>query len=323
MHNVLIVGCGNIAGNIDNLAEVNTPPRSHAKAYSDNKNFDIVACIDPDQKKLADFKSNWNISNGYQSFEKLLNDNIKIDIISICSPTEFHLEHLQKALKLKPKLVFCEKPIYNSLEETKKIIDLYRKSSVTLAVNYSRRFDKKISELKSNIDSLKYGKLRSITCHYNKGILNNGSHFLDLLINLLGDLSVDWVGDAVLDFKESDPTLPVALRDKNNTPILLVPGNSNDYSLGELDFIFSEARIKMINGGLYWSEQQKINSEVFVGYKELSKERFYDGDYLNVLSVAIENIHNHITSAEKVICSGNNATKVLKLYEDIMSIYDI
>ena len=323
MHNVLIVGCGNIAGNIDNFAQVDAPPRSHAKAYKNNKNFDIVACIETDPKKLLNFKSKWNIANGYESFKELLKDNIKIDVISICSPTELHLEHLQEALKLKPKLVFCEKPISNSLEETKSIIDLYRNSSVTLAINYSRRFDKKISKLKSNIGSFKYGELRSVTCHYNKGILNNGSHFLDLLIHLLGDLSVDWVGDAVLDFKDSDPTLPVALRDNNNVPILLVPGNANDYSLGELDFIFSEARIKMSNGGLYWSEQKKINNEVFTGYKQLSKEKFYDGDYLNVLSVAIENIHNHITTAEKIICSGDSAKEVLKVYEDIMSIYKI
>ena len=93
-------------------------------------------------------------------------------------------------MSLAPKLIFCEKPISNSLEEVIKINSACKELGILLAVNYTRRWDEDIIRLKSEIDSNSRGSIRSVVTYYNKGILNNGSHILDFLNFLIGDIKV-------------------------------------------------------------------------------------------------------------------------------------
>ena len=318
MLNVLIIGCGNIAGNIDYKSDINMPPRSHAKAYAKHPNFNLIACIDPNKESLEKFKNYWKVQHGFLSIQEFIEKKIPIDIISICTPTKYHLEILNKVLELKPKLVFCEKPLHSNYQEAKQIVEKYQKSSTSLLINYSRRFDKSFHFFKDEIICNKSARLRSVVCHYNKGALNNASHFLDILIYLLDNLTVKWVGKPIYDHFKNDPTFPITLESNNGIPIFFVPGNSNDYSIGDLDFIFSNGRTRVVKSGVDWIEQTVTKSIIFRGYNELSEEKVSSGDYINVFTNAIENIHDHIYKNQALLCSGKEALKVVKIYEDIM-----
>ena len=108
-YRTLIIGCGNIAGGLDD-SEINSnrPPLTHAKAYKKSLNYDVIACIDSNQKNLSKFQKQWSINQGFLSFEEAISKKIQVDIVSICSPTSYREEHLDLALSLNPKLVFCE-----------------------------------------------------------------------------------------------------------------------------------------------------------------------------------------------------------------------
>jgi hypothetical protein len=152
---------------------------------------------------------------------------------------------------------------------------------------------------------------------YNKGLLNNGSHILDLLFYLLGSLSVEYVGIPVFDFTPEDPSFPLNLATIDEIPISLSCSNSHDFQLIELDFVFSNARIKLLDGGLRWSVQRVVDSQYFAGYKGLSPEVISEGTYLKAFENALTNIYDYLCADADLTCSGRDALNILKLCSEI------
>ena len=197
---VLIVGCGNIAGGFDKGRKLTDFPYSHAGAYIRDNRFKMAACIEPDEARRIEFMKDWNIQLGFASIDEMLNLDYQFDVISICSPTIYHSHDIEVALQLSPKLIFCEKPITTSLHDTERLVEACKTANVMMAVNHTRRWDPAVSELQTDILSGRRGELRSIVGIYNKGILNNGSHMLDLLHFLVGSVIVINVGKPVSDY---------------------------------------------------------------------------------------------------------------------------
>ena len=53
---VTIIGCGNIGALYDLRSKNKKLTLSHLKAFNENKNFQIVACIDPNIANLSTLK---------------------------------------------------------------------------------------------------------------------------------------------------------------------------------------------------------------------------------------------------------------------------
>lgn len=185
-------------------------------------------------------------------------DLVFFAVISICSPTPCHAHDLEIALRLKPKLIFCEKPVTTSLAETERLVEECCKSNILLAVDYSRRFDPDVSKLRNDMQAGKWGRLRSVVGYYNKGILNNGSHMLDLLHLLVGPMDIVRVGKPVYDFSAGDPTVPVWLEGRDDLPVHLVCGHAEDFAIFELQLVFLQGVLTMEEGGMVWRERARI-----------------------------------------------------------------
>jgi len=314
---VLIVGCGGIAGIFDQYRQSSDLPLTHAGAFSRDDRFNIVACVEPDDNRRGEFMKFWNILKGYSSIDEVASSGKTFDIISICSPTVNHAYNLEFAIQIKPKLIFCEKPITTSLSETKELVNKCKKDNILLAVNYTRRWDLEILKVQLDIQSGRRGQLRSVTGNYNKGILNNGSHMLDLLNFLVGPLKIVKVGKPLQDFFPDDPTIPVWLEGYKGLPIHLACGHAEDYSLFDLQMVFSNSILSMEDGGMYWRERQVINSDIFKDYKKLDDGIRRVGEYPRAMLQAIENIYGAINEGMPLASTGESAIVVQQLCEQI------
>lgn len=314
----LLVGCGNIAGGFD--IDQNGPPSTHAGAYKNNSNFEIIGCIDPDKKRLLKFSEDWSIKHKFSNLHEAKDSNLDFDVISICSPTLFHFENIFDAIKLKPKVIFCEKPLAKKYEDAIKLKNMCAKEDIMLAVNYTRRWDPKVEILKNEINTGDLGDIRSVIGYYNKGILNNGSHMVDLLNYLFGSLEIVTAITPVSDFFNDDPTVTALLKTKNEIPIHLLTAHASDYELFELEIIGSKKIKSMRDGGLNWSSRMIVENQRFKDYKNVGKEVYSEGRYLESMTFAVENIYNYITTGEKIKCTGHEACKALKICFDIQKI---
>ncbi len=314
---VLIVGCGNIAGVFDQGQSQRNLPYTHAGSYTRDGRFSITVCVEPDDKRRSDFMLAWGVPIGFRSIEEAFEAGIKFDVISICSPTTCHAHDLEIALRLKPNIIFCEKPVTTSLEETERLVEKCRNYNSLLAVNYSRRFDPDISVLKADMLAGRWGQLRTVVGHYNKGILNNGSHMLDLLNMLVGPMDVVRVGNPIHDFFTNDPTVPVWLEGPNRLPVHLVCGHAGDYANFELEMVFSQGILTMEEGGLFWRERRAKDSSAFKGYRVLDEGVRRDGQYPRAMLNAIDNIYHAIKYGKPLASTGESALVSQRLCEQI------
>jgi predicted dehydrogenase len=257
---------------------------------------------------------------GFASWKDVPAQSGQFDVISICSPSEFHATDLQAAFALKPKLIFCEKPVTASITDTERFVKVFRSHKILLGVNYSRRFDPDILILLSNLQEGKWGVLRSVVGYYNKGILNNGSHMIDLLHLLVGPLKVVKVGKPVADFFQSDPTIPVWLESERGIPIQLSCAHAEDYAVFELQFIFSRGILTMEDGGLYWRERHIIDSDTYKGYRVLSEGVRRAGEYPRAMMLAIDNIYDAISKSTQLVSTGETALLAQQMCEKIIEL---
>lgn len=317
MVRVLIVGCGNIAGAFDLGRPASELPYTHAGAFTRDGRFSLAACVEPDAERRHAFMGAWGVSTGFSSMDEVVGSALQFDVISICSPTQCHAPDLENALRLKPKLIFCEKPVTTSLAQTERLVAACRQANILLAVNYTRRWDPDIFRLQADMRAGAWGQLRSIVGIYNKGISNNGSHMLDLLHLLVGPVDVVKVDKPIQDFFSDDPTVPVWLEGTNGLPVQLVCGHAGDYAIFELQLIFSHGVLAMEDGGLFWRERHAAASATFKGYRMLDAGMRRVGNYPSAMRGAVDNIYRAIARGDTLASTGDNALAAQRLCEQI------
>jgi len=320
---VLIVGCGNIAGGFDHERPLADFPYSHAGAYTRDARFVLAACVEPNEKRRKEFMAIWRVPEGFNSFKQILNSGSRFDVVSICSPTDCHAHDIDMALELRPRMIFCEKPVTPSVVETKRILAKCAQLKISLAINYTRRWDPEILKLQADMQSGHWGLLRSVVGYYNKGILNNGSHMLDLLHLLVGPMDIIKAGKPIHDFFTNDPTIPVLMEGPQGIPVCLVCGHAEDYAVFELQLVFSRGVLVMEEGGMFWREHRVEDSETFKGYRKLTEGVRRPGGYPRAMIMAIENIHRTIYQNDPLASTGESALATQLICEEIkLQAYD-
>ena len=319
-YTVLVIGCGNMAGGYDMLQAEQSLPLGHAKAFTNHVGFSLSACVDPDNLRRLSFQKRWHVSNGYASLEDSDFKVGQFDVISICSPTSSHAADIQSALKLKPKLIFCEKPVTTNVEETIRAIDACADQKVLLAVNYSRRWSPQVIQLKAELDNGHWGAVRSVSAVYNKGILNNGSHMFDLLLCLFGPLSITSVGQAVEDFFSYDPSVDATLRSDTGIPIQLNIASAQDFMIFEMQIITEKGVISMEDGGARWRFRFATSSKQLDGYRFLNSGQWVEPEGSFDLTRAVANLFESLQCGAPLASTGSNALKAQYLCENIKQI---
>ena len=144
MVNVLIVGCGGIAG------------LRHIPALKANPDAKLYGFIDGAPGRAA-AKAEECGGKVFDSLEEALKDPA-IDAVIVCTPARSHCDISVAALKA-GKHVLCEKPMAVSAEDAKKMIAASKESGAKLMISHNqRRYDPHI-KAKELLEAGEIGKL--------------------------------------------------------------------------------------------------------------------------------------------------------------------
>lgn len=319
-YNAVVIGCGNIAGGYDDAAGATDLPLSHAGALKRSEKIALLACIDPDRSKRDAFKHKWGAEFGFDDPSEVDPTKLQIDVVSICSPTALREDHLNTVLDWAPKLVFCEKPIAPRFEDARYWVNKFSEANIPFLVNYSRRWDPDVIALKSELDSGKLGKVRSVSCFYNKGLLHNGGHMIDTLLFLFGELTLISTGRKIFDFWDKDPSVPALLETQSDVPVSLNVGHAKDFALFELQIVTEQGFIRMVDGGLNWEKSVTVSSSSFAGVKTLSAPDRRAGRYPETMTLAYKMIEEMLSGQSVEMSStGYTALETHATCEKIMA----
>lgn len=317
MRDLLIIGCGNIAGGLDAGRSEDALPFTHAGAFSRHGGYRLAACIDPDEARCEAFKRRWVVPAGARNLDGLQARPGDFDVVSVCSPTPLHAEHLEAVLALRPRLIFCEKPIAGTLSEAERLGARCAEAGVKLAVNYTRRWAPDVVRLGGDLRSGAWGAVRSATGIYTKGVVHNGGHMIDLIRLLLGDLKLVAAGAPLFDHWHDDPTVPALLVSEEGATVQLTPGYASDYAIFELTLVTERGTIAMLDAGRRWALRCAAPSNVFVGYRTLGDPKFVEGRYDEAMLAAAANIADALDHDAPLASTGENALAAQRLCETI------
>jgi len=310
-----VVGCGRIGALFDRPGDEMV--LTHAHAFQVHPGVELAGVVDLDPAKAREAARIWSC----RAFEDLdsLGREVGPEIISLCGPTPEHHHLLQMAAGLEPKAVIGEKPLTSSGRLSAEMVKLYQSSGIALAVPFLRRFDPGLRELKKRLDSGDLGRIIQVRVTYTKGLLNNGSHAVDLLRHLLGGFKGSRVLGVREDHQPSDPTLTAHLVFHDCPEVFLLAADERSYSIFELDLLAEKGRYLFDQFGLRLTRYQVREDPLFSGYRDLTPaEPAATGLGTAMLSL-VDNLVDHLDGRAELLSSGAEALQTQLVCEQILS----
>jgi hypothetical protein len=140
---------------------------SYAKALKEHGAFEVFL-YDINEENVKNASYAWMLP-----YIEYGNITCEFDVVIIATPDNDHYSRLVEALKYKPRLVICEKPLCSTVAEAEEIVKLYEDAGIPILVDYTRRFIPELQELK------KHGKAAYGEVLFNRGWLHTGTHAID------------------------------------------------------------------------------------------------------------------------------------------------
>ena len=307
-----VIGCGRIGCGFDDYS-FGKSPKTHAGSYLKHPETELVALCDVDIKKLKKYGKKFDVEGLYKkSSDMFRNENL--DCVSICTLSDKHLELVKQASKFDIKGLFVEKPISNSLQNAKKIIQICKQHKITLALNHQRRFDPFYYSVKKLINKKIIGKSQLVNAYYGAGIANTGSHLFDLLrlffgnvISLQGNFSKNNSNNA------ADPNINCSLEFGNGTICYIHALDLKNYGILELDIIGTKGRMRLdlSSNNL---EYFKISSNKTLVYKNLVPSKInVNSSTFSSIYLCVQNLVKAIKQKKDPLCTGEDGYKSLEL----------
>ena len=259
---VVIVGCGRVAGEFDDPAKADSA--SHVAAFNRNENFRVVGCVDLDKRKALSFAAKHGIYHSSTDLSDIIQRSAP-DIVSVASPDETHFSIAKQLLDGSlpaPRLIFLEKPACSTMAELEELVGYSLKNRIPVIVNHTRRFDPLYVGIKRRFNSGELGDLLRIDCIYYGGWEHNGIHLVDI-VRCLFSLEFNQldVVEKIETAKGHDSTLTIrATLGGECVPVWFHGWTGQQYQIFDLDFRFSKGRLQIRNfeKELTW-EKQIIN----------------------------------------------------------------
>ena len=307
-----IIGCGKIAGGY-NLKYQKGKSLTHACSYKELENVELVAICDPSEIARDDFAKRWNIKNSFSNIESMIN-NVDLDIVSICSPTECHLEAFEVLNKTNIKGVFCEKPLSYNLQESYRIYSLGIKKKVS--INYFRRWNPSFVDLRSKITSKKFGDVKAIHVYYTKGLYVNASHFIDLLSWFFGD-PINVRTNKKYPIDHLDLGVDFLLEFKNEAVANFTHIPSVPYTYLEVDIFTNKAKVKIFQRGQKIQINRVEPDKNYKGVLKIEPTNTEKTQWENCITRALSELIDAITIGGDLSCDLQDALKVSEICDKI------
>ncbi|OGL09720.1 MAG: hypothetical protein A3I14_17860 [Candidatus Rokubacteria bacterium RIFCSPLOWO2_02_FULL_73_56] len=185
-----VIGCGRIGLAWERPEEAQPKPATHAGAFACHPRVELAAVADVKADALVLARSLFPAVATFADYQEML-AAVRPAIVAVATQEEAHAEVVEACAGLGVRAIVCEKPIARAVGDARRMIDVCARSGALLFVNHTRRFDATVRRVRDELAAGAIGEVVQATCYYTNGLFNTGTHLVDLLRFLLGD--VRWV----------------------------------------------------------------------------------------------------------------------------------
>jgi len=249
----VLVGFGKVADTMRYDARMSRyfPDATHAQVLARHDSFDWIAVVDPSVEALKRASVEWNIGSCVARIADL-EGRETIEAAVIATPPGDRHAILDELPGLRALLV--EKPLGGTAEEAKTFVEACKKRDIVVQVNYWRRAVPAFRKLASGGLDEEVGNVQVVHGLYGNGLLNNGSHLVDFLRMLCGEIEgVDGCGrsyDAKMSSVPGDMQTACLLQLANGTHAVMMPVDFKAWREVGLDIWGTKGRLSVLQEGL-------------------------------------------------------------------------
>ena len=172
-----------------------------------------ICCVGDDDQSIyswrgAEIRNFLDFNKTYKNAKQMLVE-VKPEIVSISTWKDTHFKFCKMCILNGVKVIVLEKPLANTLKQSKILINLIKKYKTKVLVNHRRRYDEEVIKLRNLIKKKKIGKIKQVSCFYVYGLLTTGTHVVDTLRMLLNDVAGEIV--KVVGFKNNNDDFPALI----------------------------------------------------------------------------------------------------------------
>ena len=318
MFSAAVVGLGNIGQGFDYDISDSSCVLTHASGFYHHPQFDLIAGVDTEHLARKKFEKKFGkpVFSNIEDLYKVMSP----EIVSIGVPTALHFSVFQELIRHSPKAILCEKPLASSLYDAERMVAMAEAAHTLLLVNYMRRFEPGANELKQRINRGEAGKIYKGTVWYSKGILNNGSHFIDLLIFLLGAVKEVVLVDLGRKYLRHDPEpdLKIAF---DTAYVYFLAGQQENFTVNQVDLMGTLGSVHYYGGGEEIVLRKTFHHDLFPDYTILDpKGTPIATDLKRYQLHVLDALYKALTSNAQLNSNGVTALETMDVMEKILTL---
>jgi len=310
-----VIGCGRIGSTIDDEIDQWSSvalPYSHAARYSEAQETELVAGCDPDPARAEAFRQRWGLDCAFTDIHEMM-EKTQPDIVSIATQTSVRVEAALAAVEHRPKAIFPDKPLAETLGDADRLLDACRAAGVLVAVNCSRCWEPRSIHAHDMIEAGIIGQLRCVVAFCPGGLSHMGSHIISFMRYYAGN--AEWVVGQT-------PPLPEGAPDNDLGGLAMIQfqdgihGYLNMLDPGpmgvELDLIGTGGRIRCRNNDAEW--ELWLPGTVPTRHTTLAKQQFPVPHRMTSFGIrSVQDICHCIETGDTPLCSGDDGRAALEL----------
>jgi predicted dehydrogenase len=247
----------------------------------------------------------------------------KLDGVILATPPRDRLAMLRHILSSDVQIVLCEKPLSDDLVEARAITELVDSRDKVFAVNFFRRWHPEFRRIRTMVRRGDFGVPQAVTATYTKGIRNNALHIVDWLMHVFGPIErAQVIGAVPSTAKELDPTIHAVCwtGGAQKIPVFLIGADHRHHAIIDIDIIFSEARVRLVDIGRRIEVWRSRPDPDFAGYRTLALSDecasvelpHFEAVYSQLIAVSNREEAAPLTSLQEVLIGLEFATDLIK-----------
>ncbi|TVR41764.1 MAG: gfo/Idh/MocA family oxidoreductase [Cryomorphaceae bacterium] len=157
----------------------------HIKLIQQIGDYELVGFYDPDPAKVAEVTEKFGVP-AFDSIENLIDE---VEVVDVVTPTLSHYDCASQALR-KSRHVFIEKPVTNTIEEARALMNLAHEANVKVQVGHVERFNPAFMQSKAHIQQPMFIETHRLAQFNPRGtdvsvVLDLMIHDLDIVLSVV------------------------------------------------------------------------------------------------------------------------------------------
>lgn len=167
--------------------------RTHIKGLVESGRFEIVALCDHHEDKMRAVAEEFSLDcKFFYDGETMLKETLPEVFVFLTLPDQ-RLSLIKLAEKYKVKAVSLEKPMAESLQEAKEMLEICKRNGIKAVVCHQQKYLSQMQELKQRIDNGDIGEVTTIHVNTQPWLAQLGTHYIDYALWAAGGHHAKWV----------------------------------------------------------------------------------------------------------------------------------